>query len=268
MSRLPSPVLQVVSDILAQHYYSHRSLNTLFAEAGAPGEPPIGTCQQKCYRWLQRADEDQSVDAFAVLGGVLLRFMDQELPEGLQREAQKRIDAILRRNGLSYLPGGKIVKAGVGSPSRSLDAIIRDRDLLALQTEFDRAVSSVESDPPSALTAACAILESLCKVYIADEGLPMPEKQTIKPLWAVVQKSLGLDPKAIEDEDSARVLGGLASVVDGLGSWRTHTGSAHGRGRKAYKVQPRHARLAVHAAHTLVTFLVETWDDRKAKSMK
>jgi hypothetical protein len=60
-----------------------------------------------------------------------------------------------------------------------------------------------------------------------------------------------------------KILGGVASVVDGIGALRTHTGSAHGRGRHAYRVEPRHARLAIHAAHTLTTFLIETWARRQ-----
>jgi hypothetical protein len=52
--------------------------------------------------------------------------------------------------------------------------------------------------------------------------------------------------------------------VDGLGALRTHVGSAHGRGRQAYRTSPRHARLAVHAAHTLTTFVLETWDARRS----
>jgi hypothetical protein len=51
-------------------------------------------------------------------------------------------------------------------------------------------------------------------------------------------------------------------VVDGVANVRTALGSAHGRGRKRYRVKARHARLAIHSAHTLVLFLIETWDAR------
>ncbi|MXX23386.1 MAG: abortive infection family protein [Rhodospirillales bacterium] len=62
------------------------------------------------------------------------------------------------------------------------------------------------------------------------------------------------------------MLSGLASVVDGVGSLRTHIGSAHGRGRKSYSVHARRARLAVHASHTLVAFVLETWGQRRRGS--
>jgi hypothetical protein len=35
--------------------------------------------------------------------------------------------------------------------------------------------------------------------------------------------------------------------------------------RGTYEPLARHARLAIHASHTLVTFFLETWDVRKKK---
>lgn len=262
---IPSGVIIVVSDILAGYYYSHRSLNSLFVEAGAPGDPPEGSCQQKCSAWFKRCNADASIDPFAVLGSTLTYFMEFDYAPDKVVEGRQRIEKILAKHGLSYRSGGRILGATVGSVTRTLEDVIRARDFGPIGLEFDRALEAVEKDPPAALTAACATLETLFKVYIEDEKLVMPEKATIKPLWSVVQKSLGLDPKSTADEDVNRILSGLTSIVDGIGSWRTHAGSAHGRGRQTYRPAPRHARLAIHAAHTLATFLIETWDDRKAK---
>jgi hypothetical protein len=263
----------VVGDVLGRHYYSHRVLETLFAEHGAPGEPPEGNCAEKCQRWLKRCNEDPSADPLAVLGGVLEHFMDYELTEDLatdlatmpadwvaQREQVRRA---LGKAGLQYQYGGRIIGPGTGGATRTLGDILRQRDLGALETEFQRALQTVQSDPPAALTAACAVVEALCKTYIEDEGLTLPSDKSVKPLWKVVQAHLGLDPSKIEDDDMVRILSGLASVVDGLAAFRTHAGSAHGRGRKGYRVSPRHARLAVNAAHTLVLFAIETWEARR-----
>jgi hypothetical protein len=56
---------------------------------------------------------------------------------------------------------------------------------------------------------------------------------------------------------------GLLGVVGGIGALRTHASSAHGAGRTTYRFEPRHARLAVHAAHTIVTFTLESWDKKR-----
>jgi hypothetical protein len=108
----------------------------------------------------------------------------------------------------------------------------------------------------------------LFKVYIEDNKLDMPADESLKPLWKAASKHLGFDPAAVEDDDLKRILSGLSSIVDGIGALRTHAGSAHGHGKKAYRVQPRHARLAIHASHTLVGFLLETWAERTLKGTK
>jgi hypothetical protein len=267
--KIPGPVIAVVADVLGNHYYSHTKLNTLFEECGAPGDPPEGNCVEKCRAWLKRANSDPSVDAFVVLGCVLEWFMDFDLsgfdPDEEWPKQRERVKRVLANHGLSYNSTGKIIGASTGVPSRSLADIIRDRDLGSIEIEFQRAINTVNTDPPASVTAACAIIESLCKVYIEDENLEMPRKATIKNLWSVIQKDIGLTPKIVEDEDLARMLGGLASIIDGIGAIRTHAGSAHGRGRGSYHLAPRHARLAIHSAHTLVTFIIETWEARKSK---
>ncbi len=91
----------------------------------------------------------------------------------------------------------------------------------------------------------------------------MPKKQNLKSLWAVVRGNLNFDPSQIEDRDLIEILSGLAGIISGIGALRTHASSAHGRGRKLYKVEPRHARLAVHSAHTVALFVLESWERKK-----
>jgi hypothetical protein len=191
--------------------------------------------------------------------------MDVDTQHGQGLRGRERIEQILAEHSLSYHAGGKILGSAVGAPSQTLEEILRKRDFGAVEKEFQRALEFVESDPPAAVTAACAIIEALCKVYIQERNLETPSKQTIKPLWAVVQKGLGLDPGSVADQDLQRILSGLSSIVDGVGSFRTHAGSAHGHGPSIYPVEGRHARLAVHAAHSLVTFVLESWEKKKGQ---
>jgi len=123
------------------------------------------------------------------------------------------------------------------------------------------AGASVSAGYPlaAAITAACSILEALFKVYIEDNGIEMPADQSLKPLWKAASKHLGLDPAAIEDDDVKKVLSGLNSVVDGIGSLRTHTGSAHGHGRRKYHLQARHAKLSGISYADALQFTSGTW---------
>jgi len=221
---------------------------------------------QECLSWLIRVNESPDVDPLQVLGRVLMPFMDTGGSGYYQGEAcakgQERIRSVLGRCGLTYHEGGIVLAGGASPPVASLEEMLRNKDLLALEIEFRRALDTIEQDPPAAVTAASSILESLFRIIIDEEGLPLPQKQTIKPLWAAVQEKLGLAPGTVSDEDIRRVLSGLISIVDGVGALRTHAGSAHGHGKQAYNVLPRQARLAVHAAHTLCLFVLETWESR------
>ena len=252
--------------MLGNYYYNHTELNTLFLEHDAPGEPPEGNCVTKCTEWLKQCNEDPNVNALEVLAGVIEDYMEFEISEydsSSWAEGRERLKRVLAKNSLSYLPGGTIVVAGTTPCARSLRETLSARDFAAVETEFQRALDSVEADPPAGITAACALTEALCKVYIEDEALDMPTKQSLKPLWNIVSKHIGFDPAEVADDDLKRILSGLTSVVDGLASLRTHIGSAHGRGRKIYRVDPRHARLAINSAHTLAHFVLETWEYRR-----
>src|SRR6266478_7748689 len=73
----------------------------------------------------------------------------------------------------------------------------RQRDLLGVQAEFERIFDNLDKDPPSAVTASCALLESLFKIYIDEQALALPSDQSIKSLWNVVRKDLKFDPAVV-----------------------------------------------------------------------
>lgn len=55
----------------------------------------------------------------------------------------------------------------------------------------------------------------------------------------------------------------MFATMSGIGALRTHASSAHGYGKKVYSLKPRHARLAVRSAHTLATFVLESWQEKR-----
>lgn len=268
---IPGAIVAEVARAL-EHSYTHAQIENLFLRAGAPGPSPNGNKLQKVQRWLERVNAhatlDTAVDPHVILGAVLQEFMDAGRgtdwdwdEEGVRKwtETRQRVHRALANHGLSYQGGGRIFGGSTATPSRSLNELIQGRDFAAIQAEFDRALSGVANDPPAAVTAACAILEAICKTYIEAERLPLPDNQSLQSLWKIVRVHLKLDPANNHGQDLKRILGGLATVVDGVAALRTHAGSAHGRGPQARVIEERYARLAVHAAHTLVFFLLESW---------
>lgn len=175
---------------------------------------------------------------------------------------QEKINKILARHDLKYAQGGCLVSS-LGAPTRTLELYIKEKDTPSIEHEFHRAMKNVDSNPREAVSAASNILESICKVYITEEQLDMPSKQDLKPVWTIVRKHLGFDPSKVEDQDLQTILTGLFAVVEGIGALRTHASSAHGAGKNSYKLEPRHARLAIHAAHTVALFILESWGKNK-----
>ncbi len=73
-------------------------------------------------------------------------------------------------------------------------------------------------------------------------------------------------PDSAKGADSIRrVLGNLATVTQGLAEIRNLYGTGHGKEGKRRGLAPRHARLAVGAATTLVTFLFDTHRAREER---
>lgn len=269
MTAIPPSIIGALSPILAEAY-THAQLNALFMASGFPGDEPEGNKIEKSRKWLRRANNESS-DPLKIFGALIAEFMDAEaspwvMDRSSGEDLRQRITAALAREGLSYRRGGHIHGASLTGPSRSLAERIKSDGIQAIEIEYDRAYKSVESDPGAAVTAACAILESVCKCYLEEQKLSLPNKQVLGTLWPEVANHLGLSPKNVADDDLKRILQGLYSIGDGVAALRTHKGSAHGHSEgKGYRLAPRHARLAVHAAHTMAVFVLETWDARTGR---
>lgn len=263
-SKIPTSVIAVVSDALASRY-THAAIDQMMEAAGLELNPsPGGNKQVKTRGWFTYAN-NTATDPLGTLGVVIAEFMEKDNDEWDKElfKDQERVSKALAKYGLSYATGGYIHSLGATAVSKTLQDIIRARDLSGLQTEFNRIYENLEADPPAAVTASCALLESLFKTYIEDNQLEMPAEQSIKPLWKAVRKDLKLDPAIVSDDDLKTILSGLAAIVEGTGSLRTHKGSAHGHGKTTtYKLKPRHARLAAHAAFTLASYVLEAWGER------
>jgi Abortive infection C-terminus len=162
-------------------------------------------------------------------------------------------------------------------PDRSrgrLDTALPDfasiTDLRVLREHAERMQrASLNADAPDAILAARELVESVCKLICEDFSVAVPKNPNAGQLYKLAAKALGLDAADVPDSDPAaaasrKVLSGLVRVVDGLGDLRTRVGRGHGRTQTGLARQ-RHAELAVGAAGTLAVFLLDTWQDRKAK---
>jgi len=271
-NKIPNSVIGAVASVIAEYYYSHSKLDTLFMEAGALGSVPEGNCEKKCSNWLKRCNENPSIDALEVLASVIQVYMDKEAPSSLfgdsesskLEDGQTRIINALAKNQLSYRTNGYITLAGSNPISKTLEDYLKSGDFSSIEKEFERAIENINSDPHASITAACSIIESTLKFYIETFNLVMPNKLNVMPLWAIVQPHLGLNSDPILAGDQHKVLKGISSIIDGIGAFRSHVGSAHGRGMSPPSIVIAEARLVVNAAHTIVVFVMELLNEKNA----
>lgn len=206
MPCIPPSVIGTVSPILAEAY-THAQLNALFMSVGFPGNAPEGNKLEKCRVWLRNGNQTLS-DPLEAFGRLIAEMMDIErasVPVASWREPagdtppdpRDKIHAVLAKEGLSYQRGGHILGMTLTGPSKSLAERIRADGIQVIEIEYERAYKTLGSDPGAAVTAACAILESVCKSYLESEGHTLPGKQVLGQLWSAAADHLGLAPKVL-----------------------------------------------------------------------
>ena len=162
----------------------------------------------------------------------------------------------------------RLVQAGTSAPVlAALAQKTQTIDFDTVQRDLERATASAETDPEDAVTAACSVIESVCRSVLIELGIGLPDKRDIVGLYKAVRVPLGLSPSR-EDlpsevaEDVRQVLSGLHTAIQGIGALRTHAGDAHGRERGFRRIDARIARLAIHSASAVALFIIETWQQK------
>ncbi|MBX3385115.1 MAG: abortive infection family protein [Phycisphaeraceae bacterium] len=199
-------------------------------------------------------------------------FSDESKLDAVVEYMNKRLrfDGVeLRMVGNVYKVVTLVTHAAVASAlKKKADAL----ELSSVNADFERAITEADRDPSDAITAACAIVESVCKCILDEMTIPYPRNKDIKGLVGEVAKHLNLSPgrndlPAEWEQDIRTILSGLFNVIGGIGSLRTHAGDAHGKGMRSFPVDARIARLAIHAASTVSLFYIETWQRKSLGSV-
>lgn len=171
--------------------------------------------------------------------------------------------------------GGKAVLTRRQSSGTIVEPFIQKVETLdfdTVQMEIARALPNLQDDPEDAVTAACSLIEAVCRSILIELGLPLPPRKDIDGLIRAVQEPLSLSPgrsdlPAEVEADVRQILSGLTSVAKGIGALRTHGGDAHGREKGFRRIDPRIARLAINAASSLALFLIETWERQEKRAL-
>jgi|APEBP8051072661_1049379.scaffolds.fasta_scaffold01119_9 hypothetical protein len=154
-----------------------------------------------------------------------------------------------------------------GRNKKPADASISDRlmsfDADGVHAVWAKAIERRSADPEGAITAARTLIETVCKHILDAQGVAYDAAKIDLPeLYRLTSKELRLAPGQHTEDTFKKILGGVTSVVNELGSLRNRLGDAHGQGKVPVKPGVRHAALAVNLAGSVAMFLVDTFNAR------
>lgn len=172
----------------------------------------------------------------------------------------------IERDGFSF-QSGRLSASAISHGLEQISDAVRELDLPELHRQILRMQAAVEDDPALAIGTAKEMVESTCKTILDARQIQYAEDADIGQLVKETRKALGLIPESVPNaakgsESIRRLLSNLGNVAQGLGELRNLYGTGHGKGGGVRGLGPRHARLAVGAAATLATFLLETHLER------
>lgn len=163
-------------------------------------------------------------------------------------------ELVVRGESWKLLPVGK---AAVGFAMPIPAASQHLEDLIASHTgkcEEKLRVRDFDGAVANARTLVEAVLKDLEKKLATD---PESNDGDVSKLYKKIRKAMKLEASDYQEHDAVQqLLRGLVSIVDGLAGMSNDMSDRHA-GR--YRAQPHHARLAVNAANTFCSFLVESY---------
>lgn len=218
------------------------------------------------------ADVRRFLNILAVFMGKIERTIQDPSPWGsdVSKGARAEIEEFqeqLRRDGYAY-DGGTILPITAAARLTDAKAIATGFDAAHIHDQIARIEMSIDTDPTLAIGTAKELVESCFKTILNDREIAFDRNDDLPQLGKKVFKELKLVATDVPEsakgaESIKRVLANLSTVVQGLAEIRSLYGTGHGKDGRSKGLSPRHARLAVGAASTLVTFVFQTHIETK-----
>jgi len=158
-----------------------------------------------------------------------------------------------------------VLEGTAGAPSDPSSEVLGSVDSLRVRTAWQRALERRGSDAEGAITAARALVETVCKHVLDEAGVAYPDDADLPKLYHFVMSAMQLAPSQQSADALRRIMGGSQSVIEGLAALRNRLGDAHGKSTSDAVPSLALAALAVNLAGSTATFLAEAWESRRSE---
>ena len=250
-----------------------REIQSEFEDGGIMPSMGVPTTEHSGARRTMVQSYYDSID-FSDLGdlrlfmGVASSFMrqlerqrDSPYDIGAAARIEELIDE-LRQSGFAYVDGAVVPIAAATRLDDARDIAIT-MDAVHLQQQIARIERAVDVDPALAIGTAKELVETVAKTILNARGVPFDAAADLPALSKLVFKALRQLPEDVPDAARGRdiikrMLQQLAAAPQALAELRQLFGTGHGKDGRARGLRARHAKLAVGAAATLATYLLET----------
>ena len=217
---------------------------------------------------------------------VLLGFLAQVVHPVVQPDTGRAAEVVSALNGL-LAPDGWMLKPHRQMSGRPVYAPARTGtgdtaavsfahetaariDAEHISQQVTRMEGAVDTEPDVAIGTAKEFIESICKTILDEREEPYGKNDDLLALTRKTTKVLQLSADDVAStaraaETIKKMLMNMAMLVQGSAELRNAYGTGHGKSKSqaGYRLEPRHARLAVGAAATLGVFLYETHETRE-----
>jgi len=220
------------------------------------------------------SDLTKLLEVFGIVLGDIEKFLAKYESDFLgvnctytkNKEELNYLIALLNNDGFDY-KNGKIY-CSANYTLNQLKDTVEEFDFEYINKHIKRMEESIETDTDVTIGEAKSLVETCCKTILKEKSVTIDKKWNIGQLAKAALKELKLTPDDIKDNEkvtiSARkILGSLSAIVQGMAELRNIYGSGHGKHGKFKGLPPRYAKLASGAASTFVTFLFETYSEKK-----
>jgi regulator of replication initiation timing len=167
----------------------------------------------------------------------------------------------------------KEIERSLGEACKGLSGLIsvfqEDFNSEYIDNQIHLMMDSIEKNPTETIGKAKELLETCCIIILENKGISIEKNWNVQKLSKQAIKSLKLTPDDIPDSVKAsdtinRLLSNLASICGYMAELRNLYGSGHGKSSSYKGLSSRHARLAVGATGSVVSFLWETYKVQNA----